>query len=674
MTFRKALAYALLLAALAAVAWLGWSAARASMQARLALADLNRIEAVARDLKIESLPALNEQVAALDLHLTSTRTAARPFLWLASRLGWLPSIGPSLRALSPLLNMAVDMAGGGHQTLDALEPILALAGSPGHEDLIAQAVLALATAAPELAAAETRVARAEQERAAIREPLHPRLASLIGRLDRVLSLERTGLQAAQAAPALLGANGPRTYLILAQNNHELRGTGGFISAIGFVRLDGGRITDLTLADSYTVDNFEQPHPQPPPALSEQMGAQLLLLRDSNWSPDFPATAQVARALFEQDQGIGTDGAIALDLEATRLMVGALGPLSLAGVAEPITAENAIATMKQAWQAPATSQESLQTGDPGGTRDWWLNRKDFMAELMTTALGKLESGADLDPAVLARALLAMLEERHLQIAVDDPALSELLAERGWDGALLPREGNDFLAVVDSNVGFNKANAAVQQEIAYGVNEASNGIEATLTLTYTHTASALPASEPCDRTPRYGSSYDDLIQRCFWDYLRVYVPAGSELLVADGLRRATAAPGEQNTTVLAGDFVLRPSEQHTVTLRYRLPIAAGNAPYRLDVRKQAGTLAPPLSVAVGQCQWSSVLDRDHTFECSTGTEMSPRDPIQARATSFDWQRASVLGALALVVLGLWFRGGQRATRVTPSGGEKDEKFRP
>ena len=114
---------------------------------------------------------------------------------------------------------------------------------------------------------------------------------------------------------MLGANGPRTYLILAQNNHELRGTGGFISTIGFVRLEGGRITELNLVDSYAVDNFEQPHPQPPPALSERMGAQLLLLRDSNWSPDFPTTAQVARALYEQDKGLATDGAIALDLEA-----------------------------------------------------------------------------------------------------------------------------------------------------------------------------------------------------------------------------------------------------------------------------------------------------------------------------------------------------------------------
>jgi hypothetical protein len=612
---RKALAYAVLLLIAAMFVWLGWSAVRASIQARLALADLNRIEAIARDPAPEALPTLAEHVAALDTHLTGTYTAARPFLWLAARLGWLPSIGPSVQALPALLEAAVDLAGGAHQALDALAPALAAASSPGEGNVLGRAMPALVAAGPALAGAESRVAQAEQARAAITGPLHPRLAGLVERLDGILPLARAGLEAGQAIPALLGADGARTYLILAQNNHELRGTGGFISAIGYVRLDAGRIADLKLTDSYAADNFKQPHPAPPPALSEEMGTQLLLLRDSNWSPDFPSTAQVARALYEQDQGIPTDGAIALDLEAARLMVGALGSLTLEGVDGPVTADNAIAKMEQAWEAPPTSQDSLQEGVTG---EWWLKRKDFMGDLMTAALGRLENGADLNPTAMARALLAMLDGRHLQIAVDDPTLSELLAARGWDGALRPREGNDFLAVVDSNVGFNKANAAVKQEIAYQVDPVSDGIEATLTLTYTHTAKALPANEPCDRTPHYGPSYEDLIRRCYWDYLRVYVPGGSELLSVDGLKRAGAEPGEQGTTVLAGDFMLPPGEKHVATLRYRLPFAAGTTPYGLDVRKQGGTPSLPLAVSVGRCLWKSTLDRDRSFACPTGAE--------------------------------------------------------
>jgi hypothetical protein len=170
----------------------------------------------------------------------------------------------------------------------------------------------IAAARPELAAAETRLARAETLAAQVRGPLHPKLAPQLARLNRLLPLARAGLKGAQVAPSLLGMTGPRTYLVLAQNSDELRPTGGFISGVGDVRLDNGRVTEIKLGDSYAVDNFEQPHPEPPSALREMMGTDLLLLRDSNCSPDFPTSALIARALYAQDRGIDTDGAIALD--------------------------------------------------------------------------------------------------------------------------------------------------------------------------------------------------------------------------------------------------------------------------------------------------------------------------------------------------------------------------
>ena len=450
--------------------------------------------------------------------------------------------------------------------------------------------------------------------AGIAGDLHPRLAEQLPRLDRLLPLARTGLQAAQVAPALLGADGPRTYLILAQNNHELRGTGGFISAVGMIRVERGRITDLQLGDSYAVDDLSQPHPAPPAALAAQMGIDLLLLRDSNWSPDFPESAQVARALYQQDRGIASDGAVALDLEAVRLLVQALGPLQAPGVDEPITGDNVVTWMKRAWGAPRDSTGTVQEAQ---TSDWWVKRKNFMGDLAAAAMAKLDGGGELNITALGRAALTMLDGRHLQVAVDDPALAKTLAEQGWDGGLRPPKESDFLAVVDSNVGFNKANAAVVEAIAYRVEPANGGLEATVTLTYTHTAPA--GAEPiCDHTSRYGDSYDELINRCYWDYLRVYAPGGSELLAADGLNQPAAEQGERGTTVFTGSFALRPGDQRVVTLRYRLPADLPAAPYRLFVRKQAGTLAPPLTVDVGTCHWATDLAQDRGFECKAGVE--------------------------------------------------------
>jgi hypothetical protein len=612
MTAKRAILWLALLILLAALVWLGVSGVRAASAARLALADLNRLQAFADDPSTAAFPAARGDLAALETDLGTIRSAGRPFLWLASKLGWVPRYGTTLAAAPALLDMGIELVGSGRQVLDALAPLTDKLGSGQGGDLLAEALPVISAATPQLEAVDARLARAQELRAGITAELHPRLAAQLPRLDRLLPLARAGLRAAQFAPALLGAEGPRTYLVLAQNNHELRGTGGFISAVGVVRVEDGRITDIQIGDSYAVDDLSQSHPTPPVALAAQMGIDLLLLRDSNWSPDFPETAQVARALYQQDRGVATDGAIALDLEAVRLLVQALGPLQVPGVDEQITGDNVIAWMKRAWGAPRDSTGTVQEAK---TSDWWVKRKTFVGDLAAAAMAKLGDG-ELNITALGQAVLTMLDGRHLQVAVDDPVLDKVLVGQGWDGGLRPRKASDFLAVVDSNVGFNKANAAVAEEIAYRVAPADGGLDATLTLTYTHTGPA--GAEPiCDHTSRYGDSYDALVNRCYWDYLRVYAPGGSELSEAAGLKQPSTELGERGTTVFTGSFSLRPGDRHVVTLRYRLPADTPTAPYRLFVRKQAGILAPPLIVEAGGCRWVTDLAVDRQFVCDQET---------------------------------------------------------
>ena len=95
----------------------------------------------------------------------------------------------------------------------------------------------------------------------------------------------------------LAWKGPRTYLVLVQNSHELRATGGFIAAVGRVSVDGGRLVDFDFQDSYALYSDRSTYPPAPQAMQQYMGIPLLVMRDANWSPDFPTTAQVARALY-----------------------------------------------------------------------------------------------------------------------------------------------------------------------------------------------------------------------------------------------------------------------------------------------------------------------------------------------------------------------------------------
>ncbi len=298
------------------------------------------------------------------------------------------------------------------------------------------------------------------------------------------------------------------------------------------------------------------------------------------------------------------------MEAVRLLVEAVGPLQVPGIEQPITGENTIVALKQAWEAPPTTDSTVQQS----TSDWFAKRKDFIGIMAAAAMAKLQ-GSDLNPVALAKAFYAMVDGRHLQIAIDDRAAATLVAEQRWDGALQSPSGSDLLAVIDTNVGFNKVNAAVQPQIDYRVAPDGAGLIATLTLTYTHTARPLTAGTPCVRSLDYGDSYADMTARCYWDYLRVYAPAGSEMVAAEGLERAKTDRGEGNTTVFSGEFVLKPGESHKVVLRYRLPNSVAAEPYRLFVRKQAGTAAPPLRVQAGACLWQTDLARDREFECES-----------------------------------------------------------
>ncbi len=405
-------------------------------------------------------------------------------------------------------------------------------------------------------------------------------------------------------PDVLGLRAPRHYLILAQNQDELRPTGGFITGVALVTVAGGRPTDFTLTDANAVDDFSRgPYPAPPDPLRQYMLSELWVLRDANWSPDFPTSAQAIRDLYALGQGQTVDGLVAFDQTALQRFLAVLGPVDVAGLPEPVSAENFLELMRQAWSD--TPREV-----------WGTERKDFMGPLAQALLERLK--ATRDPGTfldLAQAGLELLAERHVLLAVPEPPFAGFLAQRGWDGAVRPG-AHDFLMVVDANLGFNKVNAAVTQALAYHVDLTNPAAPVgTLTLTYTNT---VPTAKPCVHfgVANHSTQYSDYLNDCYWDYWRVLLPAGvtglsapdnavpgAELLSGeDDFAPAHLGPGEAGTTAVAGFFVLAPLATHTTVLTYQLSPAAldlsrrGQAVYRLHIQKQAGTGALPFALSV------------------------------------------------------------------------------
>ncbi len=540
----------------------------------------------------DPLVSLVEQEGRLRDTVQALAGLEKELRFLAPALAGLEGLGPrgAWAAAAPkLLVVAAEMGQVGSQALTLVAPALQASDPDGWVPGILAELDGQEATFQAMAARVERATRALEALDPVSLP--PSLQEPVTRAQEVLPLAARLLPLGPSLPRLMGMEGPTTYLLLVQNNHELRGTGGFISAVGRVVVERGRLVDLAIVDSYAVDNLQVPHPPAPPPLQRYMQATILALRDANWSPDLPTSARTVQALYRQDQGIQVDGVITVDLRAVELLLDGIGGVRLPGVEGPVTGENVVAILTELWGDPRQAQEQGRT-----FQEWWRQRKAFIPALAQALLAKLR-GREVDPWPLYRAVRQALEERAIQIWVEEPATQAVLADLGWDGGLRPQAGADYLALVDSNVGFNKVDGVMERRLAYRVewpdDDPDGRALAQATITYRHT---LPVpGHTCLHTARYGGEYREMMRRCYFDYVRLYVPRGSELLSVQGVEPDSVAsyPGEKRTQVLAGFFVLEPGQTHTVIFTYRLPPSIRADSYRLVIQRQAGS--GPLPVA-------------------------------------------------------------------------------
>lgn len=561
---------------------------------------------VQRGLDANSWPLAQSLLAEASHALNDANQELAFFQPLLQRLTWLPGYGQTLAALPTLGESGAELGQLAVTGFAVAEPLLA---APTGTLPISRLPHFLQTATPQLEALQTQATALEQRLATL-DPtaLGWGLAEPVSNLQAAVALLTAGLRISAAVPDLLGIAEMRTYLLLVQNNHELRATGGFITSIGRLTVADGQIIALEFADSYADDLADLPHPAAPPPMQRYMHIDRLFLRDVNWSPDLPTTARLAQALYQQSSGHTVDGVITLDLQAVELLVGALAPLQAPAIEGAITADNFVTRAQELWAAPAQSDASLAHNSD----DWWRQRKDFIPLVAQAAFARLQQG-NFDYLALTHAVHQALATRALQLWFTNATLHNELAQLHWDGGLHPAPTADYLALVESNFGYNKVNAVVERTLAYTVEwpaDATQPAVATVTLTYRHPHP--PADAACDPRPRYGLTYADMIARCYFSFVRLYVPAGSQLLTSSGvLPDSVGSQTEGDNQVFSGYFVLPPSAQTQIRFQYQLPMHLQAANYRLVLQKQAGTGALPFTTQVGNHRLATTI-RQGWFE--------------------------------------------------------------
>ncbi len=599
------------------------------------LSALNRLDADARTLKNLSEQetfAFAQAEQAGDLFAQTARDfrelrdALGASVHLLPAFGWFPRYGGELANAPALLDFGEQLTVSAQATLTLANAFdVAVEAGRATGATTPESVLRVAeTHAEAIQQARQKLATAQQARAQIdATQLSPARRELVERADKWLPLWQTGLDALALAPQLLGGDRPRVYLFIAQNSDELRATGGLISGVALVRVARGKIAVGEFQDSYAVDDYTKRHPVPPVALQKYMDAPQWVFRDANWSPDFPTSARQLAAIYQLDRGVAADGVIAVNYKLIARLLAATGAITLETYNERVDATNVLAKLQTYWASP--------TGK-GQTGDWWAHRKDFSAKLFETLMRRVTTG-EADRAQLARVFADAITSKDVLIYSHDAEAINL-------GGTLYTGADDALLVVDSNVGFNKVDPSVDRQIEYAVTvEPDGAARARVTVTYTNLSPA--DGTACAHAPHYRENYLAMQQECYWNYVRVFAPAGSQLLAATGVSDAVTERAPEARAVFGGYFVLPRGEKQIAQFEYRLP-AGLRAPYVLHLEKQPGSAATPARVRVVTPSetWdvAATLDRDHIIRAST-----------ARAETPVW-----LGA-ALGVVGLGSVGG-------------------
>lgn len=307
---------------LSSALWLGAKAATISRE-------LSAAKAVVPDLRNNILKgdsaAARSNVDELIWHTATARAAATDPLWTVA--GAVPGLGANFQATAEVATSADDIARlGAAPLVDVFEAIDWKSLMPKGQGLQLEP---LAAAQSKLASAAHAVRQSSERLDAIPvDSLMPQIASPVSEAREELTPLREGLDSAadvaQILPSMMGNDSPRSYLLLIQNNAELRATGGIPGALAVLTVDKGKLSLGAQSSASALGPF---NPRVDVDTEQQQIYSTRLgkfMQDVNLTPDFPTAAQTAQTMWKAKMGQELDGVLAIDPVALSYILEATG--------------------------------------------------------------------------------------------------------------------------------------------------------------------------------------------------------------------------------------------------------------------------------------------------------------------------------------------------------------
>lgn len=395
-------------------------------------------------------------------------------------------------------------------------------------------------------------------------------------------------------PEIMGQDQEKKYLILFQNDKELRPTGGFITAYAFFRVQKGLITPEGSEDIYRLDDtLTKKVPAPPPVIKYLPKVSSLNLRDSNLSPDYLVSMRQFEELYQYTQANKQiDGIISLDTHFVLAMIEVLGPIDAYGTkftteeVEACACPQIIYELERYADQPVAYEKGERKGIIGV----------LMNEMMDKAFGAPKSTW---PNLLGTTL-SSLRQKHLLLYFKDQEIQEAAEKLNFAARLYQYDG-DYLHINETNFAGAKSNLYVQEKVKQSVKKSKDGkITKTVTIDYKYPR----RGDNCSLERKGGLCLAGIYR----DWIRIYVPKGSTLVKSSGTEVSLTASEEYGKTVFEGFFTLRPEGTAKIELEYILPIKV-DGEYKLLIQKQPGVKGHTYEIeAFGKKQKAFPLETD------------------------------------------------------------------
>ncbi|MEK7581084.1 MAG: DUF4012 domain-containing protein [Patescibacteria group bacterium] len=396
----------------------------------------------------------------------------------------------------------------------------------------------------------------------------------------------------EVLPEIMGQNKEKKYLILIQNDKELRPTGGFITAYAIFRVNKGSIQSEGSQDIYQLDATLKKQISAPDPIRKYLEVNSLHIRDSNLSPDFVSSMNLFQNLYASSSAKKEyDGIIAVDTQFVLNLIDVLGPIEALGQKFTADKVDACACPQIIYELEKYADEPVSY-----EKD---DRKGIIGVLMQQIMSKtFEAPQSKWPDIIST-MLSSLQQKNILLYFKDTKSQAAVEKVNFAGRIYEYNG-DYLSINETNFGGAKSNLYIEEKVKMQVKKDNDQLNKKVTIEYKY-----PRKGDNCNLERSGGL---CLAGTYRDWIRIYVPKGSKLIKSSGIEVLLTSSEELDKTVFEGFLTIAPEKTAKLEFEYTSPVKVGKE-YKLLIQKQPGNPGHSYEIdAFGKKQKSFPLTQD------------------------------------------------------------------